>query len=103
MAKWADYLISEVRYVVTVATRHIASVKVHEDKGEQVGGSTVWTRKDVINAIDLKTTFFTITKTEKGEWKKGAAVEKIQISNEWYIKTERDNTKKDNLENLPEF
>lgn len=103
MSKWADYLISEVRYAETATTKHISSVKVHDDKGDKVGSSTVWTRQDVINAIDSKNTFCTITKTEKGEWKKGAMIEKIQISNEWFIKTERDNTKKDNLENLPEF
>lgn len=103
MNKWADYLISEVRYLETVNTKHISSVKVHEDKGDKIGKSTIWTRQDVINAIDLNNTFCTIIKTEKNEWKKGALIEKIKISSEWYIKTEKDNTKKDNLENLPEF
>ena len=66
MSKWADYLISEVRYIETTTTKHITSVKVHEDKGDKVGNSTIWNRQEVINAINLKSTFCTIIKTEKG-------------------------------------
>ncbi len=103
MTKWADYLISEVQYVETATTKHISKVKVHTDLGESVGGSVTWSREDVVNAIDLNSTFMTIFKGVNGSFNKGAKVEKIKINNEWFITTEPDKTKKDNLGNLPEF
>ncbi len=103
MTKWADYLISEVRYTETSTTKHISQVKVHIDKGDSIGISSIWTRQDVMNALDLENTFLTITKNMEGEWTKGAGVKKIWEYNNWYIKTLKDNTTKDNLENLPEF
>ncbi len=103
MEKWAEYLISEVKYVETTTTKHISQVKVHVDTGDKVADSKIWSRQDVINAIDLKSTFMTITKAPDGNWKKGAEVIKILVNNVHYIKTEPDNTTKDNLGSLPEF
>ena len=103
MTKWADYLISSVRYVETATTKHISHVKVHVDNDNTFGHPKERKRQDVINAIDLKSTFCTITKNTNGDWSKGALVEKMQIFGDWYIKTEKDNTTKDNLGALPEF
>ncbi len=103
MAKWADYLISAVRYVETKTTKHISHIKVHRDLGDSVGESEIWSREDVVNAIDLNSTFITIFEDGNNTFKKGAEVEKIRINNEWFITTEPDQTKKDNLGNLPEF
>lgn len=103
MVKWADYLISEVSYTETNTTKHISQVKVHIDNGDSVGVSSIWSRQDVMNALDLNSTFFTIIKNANKEWTKGAEVKKIWEYNNWYIKTLKDNTTKDNLENLPEF
>lgn len=103
MTKWADYLISEVRYVETTTTKHISQVKVHIDKGEKVETPSVWSRDDVMNAINNNSTFMTITRNSEGKWSRGALLEKVWEYNAWYIKTKKDKTTKDNLGSLPEF
>ena len=103
MEKWADYLISAVRYTETLTTKHISQVRVHKDFGNSVGNPEIWSRESVVNAINLNTTFMTIMQNADGSWRAGAKVQKIWIFNAWYIKTVQDNTQKDNLGSLPEF
>lgn len=96
MAKWADYLVSAVRYADTKTKKHISHVKVHADNGESVSVvADAWSREGVVNALDLNSTFYTIFKNPDGNWNKGANIEKIKINNEWFIKTDADNTEKD--------
>lgn len=102
MSKWADYLISAVKYTTVGTAKHISQVKVHNDNGDSVGLETIWSRHQVISVID-KSTFMTITKGSDGKWNKGALVEKIYEFGDWYIKTKADSTKNDNLGSLPEF
>jgi hypothetical protein len=103
MAKWADYLISKVRYEENEKTKHIVKVYVHTDNDDKVSGGIDWTRKEVIDTLDKGKTFYTIFKGDNGNWKKGAKVEKILVDGVYYLKTVANNTKKDNLENLPEY
>jgi hypothetical protein len=103
MAKWADYLISAVKYEETNTTRHISQVRVHVDNGETVETGSVWSRKEVMNKLDNGLTFMTIITNAKGDWAKGASVFKIEEFGDYYIKTKPDKTKKDNLESLPEI
>lgn len=62
---------------------------------------------DKLNPIMFKTknnaTYIPILKGDNGNWKKGAKVEKILVDGVYYLKTVANNTKKDNLENLPEY
>lgn len=60
--KWADYLISAVRYEECGTTRNISHVRVHID-GDKVGVATTWTRQEVITAIGKGRTFVSIVKT----------------------------------------
>lgn len=99
--KWADYLISEVQF--NDADTHIVKVKVHKDNDDTVGGLSVWTRQDVIDSIDKGYTFATIYQNSAGNWTFGAKVITVTIEGTRYIKTRADNTKKDNLDNLPRF
>ncbi|MEI8388818.1 MAG: DUF3892 domain-containing protein [bacterium] len=103
MAKWADYLISKVRYVETATTKHIDSVFVHPDNDDSVGTGSDWKRTDVITKIDSGKTFCTITKNSDGNWNKGAKVEKVLIDGTYYLRTDANKTKKDNLGNLLEY
>lgn len=100
MSKWADYLISAVRF--NEAGTHIVKVKVHVDNGDTVGASSEMTRQDVISKIDDNITFATIY-NNSGQWKLGAKVKTVTIGGVRYIKTYADDTTADNLEDLPVF
>lgn len=103
MTKWADYLISAVRFEETPTTKHISHVKVHEDKGENLSNPPeIWSKESVIKALDNGKTFKTIV-LEMDAWKQGEKVFKVWIVNAYYIKTRADGTVKDNLDNLPTF
>ena len=100
MAKWADYLISAVRYGTD--PKHITHLKVHEDKDEEVGVGKEYPRSDVVDAINKGTSFVTIfMKNEK--WQKGQKVFVIKVGGKSYLKTVDNKKEEDNLENLPKF
>ena len=100
MAKWADYCISAVRY--NEDDDFIAKVKVHEDKGDTLGTSEIWSRKKVITEIEDDQSFMTVLKND-GKWKKGQNVHIITVDKVKYLRTDSNSKKSDNLENLPEF
>lgn len=101
MAKWADYLISAVRY--NSDHTHIDQVKAHEDKGESVGEAKIYNRETVVDAIKNGTTFVTIYKNSAGKYDKGQKVYVITVKGTGYLKTVDNGKEEDNLENLPEF
>ncbi len=100
MEKWADYLISAVRY--DSDHQHITHLKVHEDKGDKVGDGKAYSRQAVVDAINSGNTFVTIYKDD-GKWQKGQKVIVIKVNGVSYLKTMDNNKEEDNLENLPEF
>ena len=100
-AKWADYLISAVRY--NPAGTHIDEVLAHEDRGETVGSGISANRAEVVRALEIGTTFMTIFMGPDSRWIKGASVGTVTIEGEKYIRTDADRTKKDNLDRLPQF
>lgn len=101
MAKWADYLISKVCY--NEKHTSIIEVKQHEDKGEKVGSSTAVSKSDVVGNIRNNKSYCTITKIQNGNWDQGDNVIAYQMDGEWFIRTDGNKTKEDNLGELPEF
>ncbi len=101
MTKWADYCISEVRY--NKDETHIVEVVVHIDKGDTISSASKWEREDVVSAIENGKTFVTIKKDANGKWKKGQDVHVIIVNDEKYIRTDKNSTASDNLENLQKF
>ena len=98
--KWADYLISAVKY--NSSGTHIDKVKVHEDNDDKVSVGKEWTRKDVVDAISKGKSFCTIYKNKEGSWSKGEQVTTVEVTTK-FIKTKADKKDVDNLENLPLF
>jgi hypothetical protein len=98
--KWADYLISAVRY--NAAGTHIEKVRVHVDNADSVGPASEWTRSKVIAQLEAGYSFVTILKSN-GKWQKGATVRIVVIHGEKFIRTDADQTKEDNLGGLPRF
>jgi hypothetical protein len=99
--KWADYLISAVRY--NTAETHIDEVRVHEDKGEVVGPASTEKRSTAVNHLEAGCTFATITESADDKWKLGAKVRIVTVSGTKYIRTDADATAEDNLGSLPRF
>lgn len=101
MAKWADYLVSAVRY--NHQETHIDMVRSHEDKGDSVGAAVDTPRSTVVSRLASGSTFATITKSTDGKWQRGEDVRAITIDGEKYIRTDANRVKKDNLGELPRF
>lgn len=103
MPKWADWLILQVRY--NAQHTHIDSVRIAPGLDTGLGAMETWARLKAVQTIQAGRTVYTAppSKTELGKVDKGAKVEVVLIDNQQFIKTVRDNTKRDNLGELPEF
>ena len=69
--KWADYLISAVRYEDNLNKKVISYFKIHHDNGDSVGEASTWTKEEVLAAMHKGETFITISKVNGSKWKKG--------------------------------
>jgi hypothetical protein len=99
--KWADNLISAVRY--NTAETHIEEVRVREDKGEKVGPASTEKRSTVVSRLESGYTFATIVKSTDETWRFGSKVRIITVKGTKYIRSDNDETAEDNLEELPRF
>lgn len=99
MAKWADYLVSAVRYVNSSKSR-ISHLMVHDDNDDQVGTGKICTKECVIENINHGKIYYTIIMSDGRNWKQG---EKIIVFKGKYLKTVQNAIEEDNLGALPEF
>lgn len=96
MAKWADYLISQVERTSSgVVTR----VMLHIDNGDTVGKIGVKTKDEVINLLKKGHRVNTIL-WKYPSWNNGAEVIYVRGSYGEYLRTNRNSTDEDNLDNL---
>jgi len=101
MAKWADWLISAVRYDEDHS--RIVRVRAHLDKGDTVGRAEEQTRAQVVGRIEDGKTYCTILKRDGGKWRRGEDVHVVTIDGEKFIRTDANRVSRDNLGELPEF
>jgi len=101
MAKWADYGISRVRY--NTRRTHIDKVEVRADREDSFGVVQVWTRDQVVSALNRGTTFVTILIGADDTWDLGEKVTTVTVNREEYIRTDQNQQASDNLGSLPEF
>lgn len=93
-----DFCITAVRY--NQDRDHIEYVHVREEKSKTIGPPRTVARAFVADLIRLgKATFQTRTKADD-TWKLGA---EVHLIDDIYLTTNKNSTKRDNLENLPEF
>lgn len=99
MEKWADYLVSAVRYEDEFIPGKISYLKVHKYNGGEIGSGTTWSREEVIRAMQEGKTFSTIYKNGTGEWIKGGRISliKLQLG---YALIDMDNSGRDLIANL---
>lgn len=97
MEKWADYLISNVK---KDSNGNVTQVMLHSDDGETVSKSGVKTKDEVIQLLKRGYSIYTII-WGYPKWVKGAEVGYVRNSNgEEYLRTNRNSTDRDNLDNL---
>ncbi|MDR6158162.1 hypothetical protein QF023_001678 [Chryseobacterium sp. SLBN-27] len=96
MEKWADYLISHVE---RDSNGNVLRVLLHIDNGDTVLKGYVKTKDEV---IDLLKKGFTVETTIWGypKWQRGAIVHYVRVGSYEYLRTNRNKTDKDNLDNL---
>ena len=58
------------------------------------------TRPQIVSLIEKKKTFCTIFQKADKSWEEGAKLEVIPVTTN-YLKTKKDSSERDNLENLP--
>lgn len=101
MEKWADYGISAVRF--NDSGTIIDKVKVHKDKGNAMGDAELWSREQIILALESEYTFITIFNQNQGIWSEGKEVNIVQVNGNKYIRTDSDQAHSDHLDNLPKL
>lgn len=100
--KWADYLISAVRYDTSSKNRIISYFKIHTDTGDSVGESRTWTKDELLDALVHGKSFVTIKKKDNGKWMKVSEVS-VTSNKEVFIRTDFRNIPEDFLEDISEF
>lgn len=102
MNKWADYLISGVRYASGSNNRIISYLKIHIDNGNSLGESRTWTKAELLDALIQGKTFATVRKDGNGNWIRG---EEVALSSfkEIFIRSDFRSIPGDYLDNISEF
>ncbi len=96
MAKWADYLISHVRKTKSGV---ITDVLLHIDNGDSVSAGTIMTEGEVIALLKRGYTIKTII-WGYPKWNEGAIVGYVKGIHGEFLRTDRDKTARDNLDNM---
>lgn len=105
MAKRAHYYVTAVRYN-NFDEDHIESIKRHtvnDDNSFNENNYVSTQRSTVVSEINNKWKYMTIYKKQGDGWNFGEDIHVVTIENEDFIRTDQNNTKKDNLGNLPNF
>lgn len=93
MGKWADYLISEVKY----GKNHlIEQVKIHTEDENGIGQGTLVDRSQITHNIKNGKSYKTIVHGLKG-WKLGDTVQVNRVDGDSYIRIDKNKTEKDFL------
>ena len=96
MNKWADYLISHVGKDSNGVITHVV---LHTDHGNSVSGGGVKTEAEVITLLKSGYTVKTIIWSYPN-WNVGAEVGYVKGTQREFLRTDRDKTAKDNLDNM---
>jgi hypothetical protein len=100
MTKWADYLISAVRYN---GNHKIVKVIQHEDKEGIVGKGIEVERALVASNIKNGKTYMTIYSGPKNTWRVGKKINAFRVGGEYCIRSDNNKTDIDHLGEVVEF
>lgn len=92
MSKWANYVITGVRYdrgVYSQGTK-IAALEVRMDLGGRLGGAEIWTRQHILDAIHQDhETFETALPAGQESWCRGAHLQLVRVHGIDYLRVDR--------------
>jgi len=100
MAKWATFAITRVHY--NKAGTRILQVIRRRDLGDQLVNPVRRTRQQIVTGIGKRYTYVTTYKTKDG-WVRGDKVIRYFLDGEYFIRTDGNKKKYDNLGKLPRF
>lgn len=102
MAVWGDFAITGVRYDASHSVINNCHVRKYHDS--LLDPPETLSRQTIINSIKAGKTYVTAIKSVlSGKWEIGADVGIVNIERIDYLRTDKNQTSKDNLENLPEI
>ena len=99
MEKWADFLISEVKYG---SNHQIEQVKVHTEDENGIGQPTIVDRSIISHNIKNGKSYKTIFRSLKG-WKLGEAVQVNRVDGDSFIRIDKNKTEQDFLGSVLQF
>lgn len=99
MKKWAYFIITHVRY--NSSRTRIIKVIRRKDLGDKLGNPIERTRGQIVTAIGKGYTYATATYDDG--WIKGDRVIRYYLDDEYFIRTDGNKKKSDNLGKLPKF
>lgn len=101
MVKWAEYLISEVRY--SPDHHRILQVKQHKDLDGEVGEGEIVDVADVASNLKKGVSYMTIHNGSSDTWKIGEKIRGFQVDGEYHIRVDKNKVNLDNLGMINEF
>ena len=101
MVKWAEYLISEVRY--SPDHHRIVQVKQHKDLDGDVSEGEIVDVANVASNLKKGMSYMTIHNGSSETWKRGEKIRGFQIDGEYHIRVDKNKVNQDNLGMLNEF
>ena len=99
MTKWADYLISEVKYV---KDHLIEEVKSHTDDEGVISEPKIVDRSQISHNVKSGKTYRTIFRSLNG-WKPGDLINVLRVSGNHYIRIDKNKVERDFLGSIPQF
>ena len=99
--KWADYVIVAVQYNNNL---QIEKVQRCPDLGDKLGDVNIEARERIMAGMQKGVTHVTAYKNENDNtWRKGDVVDIVNLDGTDFIRTDNNDSKEDNLGNLPRF
>ncbi len=99
MGKWADYLISEVKYG---KNHQIEQVKIHTEEEGEISTGTLADRSQISHNIKNGKSYKTIFHSLKG-WKEGDSVYVSRVDGDSFIRIDKNKTEQDFLGSILQF
>ena len=100
MTKWADFVITHVSY--DEDNMRIVKVKRRTDNGKELIDPEIKNRSVIVDSINKRYTYIT-ARYVNGEWQRGDTIIAYFLDGEYFIRTDGNETKSDNLGELPTF
>ncbi len=101
MVKWAEYLISEVRY--NPDHHRILQVKQHKDLDGKVSEGEIVDMAVIASNLKKGISYMTVHNGSSETWKRGESIKGFQSGGEYHIRADKNKVNHDNLGMLNEF